>query len=156
MKTIITKRKSGSRRVQLELDVESKVEQHHEGSSDINAIIRKAEKVGRLPDPVLPGVYGDFSSAEDYHETQNRVIAAGDMFDALPADLRMEFGNDAGVMLEFVNNPDNVEEARKMGLVPPEEREPDVAAEAPKEPVAAPKEPKKPPEVPKAPAKPAE
>ncbi len=140
---ITSVRKNGTLRVQLQLDSESRVEQSHEGSTDINAIIRKAQKTGELPAPVGEGLYGDFSTAVDFHECQNRLIAADGMFMALPAELRKVFGNDAGSLLEFVNNPENLEEAQEMGLLPRKEKPaPDApppadAPPAPPEPPAA-------------------
>ncbi len=148
----ITERPNGTRRFSLELSSESKVEQNHKGSTDINAIIRKAQKVGHLPDPVLDGRYGDFTTARDYHETQNLLVAAQDMFMALPAEMRNNFANDPGLMLEFVNDPENLEEAQELGLVPrPDKVAPD-APVAPLEPGAAPLEPVDPPAAPSVPA----
>lgn len=151
----ISVRPNGTRRYALELDSESKVEQSHAGETDINAIIRKAQQVGHLPEPVAVGSYGDFADACDYHECQNKLLAADGMFMALPAELRKSFDNDAGAMLDFVNDPDNIEEAREMGLVPKPDRAPPDAPAAPLEPEAPPAEPVASPAVPVAPAEPA-
>ena len=60
--------------------------------------------------------YGDFSSVLEFQQAQNILIEAQDAFDALPASLRKRFDNDPAVMLEFIENPDNREEAEKLGL----------------------------------------
>lgn len=118
-KQTLSKRKSnGSRRVQLHMDTESRVEQHHVGETNINAIMAKYHKTGQLPDPVLHAVYGDFSNAEDFHTAHDKILGALEMFQQLPADIRTFFENDPAQLLGFVGDPDNLEEARKMGLVP--------------------------------------
>lgn len=147
----ITKRANGSRRVSLSLPTESHVEQTHVGSTNINAIMRKYRKTGELPPPREGGkLYGDFGAAEDYHTTQNRLIEANAQFMDMPSHLRTRFDNDAGLFFQFVNDPDNLEEAQEMGLIasdekplakigdpikPKEEEPPPPADPPPKEPV---------------------
>ncbi len=123
--TVITQRENGSRRVALELPTESHVEQTHVGSTNINAIVRKYRKTGELPPPRDGGeVYGDFAFAEDYHTAQNRLKEAEEQFMEMPSDLRTHFQNDPGLFFEFVNNPDNLEECRELGLLPKAEKTP--------------------------------
>lgn len=120
MAQLISKREeSGSRRVRTVMDSESKTEQHHANEVDINSIMRKYRKTGVLPEPSARGIYGDFAFAEDFHTTQNRVVAANELFNNLPSDIRTQFDNDAGAFLGFVNDPENADEAREMGLLPP-------------------------------------
>jgi phage internal scaffolding protein len=74
------------------------------------------------PDPHIferngRGQYGDFTSAEDFHQTMEKVTKARESFDSLDAQLRFRFGNDPGQLLSFLNNPQNKEEAIKLGLV---------------------------------------
>lgn len=93
-------------------------QQHFKDECDVNNILRKYETTGLLTH-VANGTpsYGDFSSVLDFQHAQNILIAAQDAFDALPASLRKRFDNDPAVMLEFIENPDNREEAEKLGLV---------------------------------------
>lgn len=99
-------------------DEPSMAQQHFKDECDVNNILRKYESTG-LVTHVANGTpsYGDFSSVLEFQEAQNILIEAQDAFDALPASLRKRFDNDPAVMLEFIENPDNREEAEKLGLV---------------------------------------
>jgi phage internal scaffolding protein len=47
----------------------------------------------------------------------NRVIAAQDEFEALPAQIRARFDNDPANLIEFLENENNRPEAEELGLV---------------------------------------
>ena len=96
----------------------SMAQQHFKDECDVNNILRKYESTG-LVTHVANGTpsYGDFSSVLEFQQAQNILIEAEDAFEALPASLRKRFDNDPAVMLEFIENPDNREEAEKLGLV---------------------------------------
>lgn len=96
----------------------SMAQQHFKDECDVNNILRKYESTG-LVTHVANGTpsYGDFSSVLEFQQAQNILIEAQDAFEALPASLRKRFDNDPAVMLEFIENPDNREEAEKLGLV---------------------------------------
>jgi len=66
------------------------------------------------------GEYGDFSGVPDYKEGLERIMAANEMFDSLPARLRDRFGNDPAKFIDFATNPENLDELRTMGLAPME------------------------------------
>lgn len=93
-------------------------QQHFKDECDVNNILRKYEATG-LVTHVANGTpsYGDFSSVLEFQQAQNILIEAQDAFDALPASLRKRFDNDPAFMLEFIENPDNREEAEKLGLL---------------------------------------
>lgn len=93
-------------------------QQHFKDECDVNTILRKYETTGLLTH-VANGTpsYGDFSSVLEFQQAQNILIEAQDAFDALPASLRKRFDNDPVVMLEFIENPDNREEAEKLGFI---------------------------------------
>jgi phage internal scaffolding protein len=74
-------------------------------------------RTGRLPELIdKQPSYGDFSSVVDYQEAMNIVKFAEFQFQNLPSNVRDRFGNSPEKFLEFVNNPDNVDEMIKMGL----------------------------------------
>lgn len=91
---------------------------------NINVIMKRFEKTGVL-DHVAKhqGQYGDFTEAVDYHTALNMLHSANDMFMSLPAQLRAQFNNDPGEFLAFANDPENEEEMRELGLLPPKPRE---------------------------------
>lgn len=84
---------------------------------DINTLMAKYINTGVMPQNVRTGQYGDFSSAEDYHAAQNILLNARAQFDALPSSVRDRFGNNPAKYLAFLHNPDNLEEARKLGVL---------------------------------------
>lgn len=95
----------------------SLAQQHFKDETDINNILRQFNVTGLLPESPLSPRYGDFSGISDYHTAMNRVIAAQDEFDALPAQIRARFDNDPSKLIEFLEDENNRPEAEKLGLV---------------------------------------
>lgn len=102
-------------------DEPSLTQQQFKEECDINNIIARYETTGLLTDPLHPGtrqpMFGDFSNVMDYQAAQNIVVRANEAFEALPAKLRDRFDNDPALMLEFLQDENNREEAVKLGLV---------------------------------------
>jgi phage internal scaffolding protein len=95
----------------------SLAQQHFKDECDINNILRQFNITGLLPESPLSPRYGDFTGIGDYHTALNRVIAAQDEFEALPAEIRARFGNDPAQLIEFLENSENRPEAEELGLV---------------------------------------
>lgn len=95
----------------------SLAQQHFKEECDINTILEKFNITGLLPQQTLSPRYGDFSGIGDYHTALNRVIAAQDEFEALPAPIRARFDNDPEKLIEFLENSENRPEAEALGLV---------------------------------------
>jgi len=95
----------------------SLAQQHFKDECDINNILRQFNVNGMLPQQTLSPRYGDFSGIGDYHTALNRVIAAQDEFEALPAQIRARFDNDPANLIEFLENEKNRPEAEELGLV---------------------------------------
>jgi phage internal scaffolding protein len=95
----------------------SLTQQHFKDETDINNILRQFNITGLLPEAPLSPRYGDFTGVVDYHSALNQVIAAEDQFMGLPATLRARFENDPALLIEFLNNPENLDEAISLGLV---------------------------------------
>jgi len=88
---------------------------------DINAIFKKYERCGQLPDMIVrEGRYGDFSAVPDYQEALEIVRHAEEQFTNLDVSIRNRFENDPVKFLEFVNDPKNIDEMDRMGLLTPE------------------------------------
>lgn len=96
----------------------SLTKQSHAKECDINQIMLKWQKTGMIDHRnVYQGQYGDFTNTpDDYHESMNAVISANEMFESLPAKIRLRFGNDPGQFLDFVGDPENADEMIKLGL----------------------------------------
>lgn len=144
MSTTVTKRANGTRRVQTVPEGDSRVEQHHRDRVNIVSIMERARKTGFMRQRIDQPRYGDFTSFEDFHDTQNRVLAAQAEFMTLPAKVRRRFDHDIGKMLDFIEDPENLQEAVELGLIAdPNPPAPPVAIGTPVAPVA-PEEPAEP------------
>jgi phage internal scaffolding protein len=95
----------------------SLAQQHFKDECDINNILRQFNITGQLPEQPLSPRYGDFTGIGDYHTALNKVIAAQDEFEALPAQIRARFDNDPANLIEFLENEKNRPEAEELGLV---------------------------------------
>lgn len=85
---------------------------------DVNRVMARFEQTGIVEHTnAHQGNYGDFLSApSSYHEAVQQVADAQQMFMSLPAKVRARFSNDPGYFLEFVEDPDNLDEMVRLGL----------------------------------------
>lgn len=112
--------------VHLPLEVPSdekvRTKQSFRKEADINFIMAKALKTGNLADPLVlqsrQVIFGDFASRPDFLQSQNRIAVFTSAFEGLPAKTRERFGNDPSRLIEFVRDPENQEEAIRLGLRP--------------------------------------
>ncbi len=80
---------------------------------DIDKIMQRFEQTGTISHlEKFQGVYADFSDF-DFQEQQNKLARGGEIFDALPAELRREFGQSAEAFFRYVNDPANAKDLRK-------------------------------------------
>lgn len=84
---------------------------------DINTIVKRFGLTGELPDVVKIPQSGDFTSVVDFKSAMDAIRSAEAGFMELPADLRARFENDPQRLMDFMENPGNLDEARKLGLV---------------------------------------
>jgi len=138
--------------VRFATDPVSMTHQSEAPQCDINTIMLKYQKTGVLNHVNrFEGRYADLTATPtDYHESMNAVLAAQEMFEALPSSIRKRFHNDPGAYVEFVSNPENAEEMIRLGLATARQGASDVIEDPtpPKKPKAAPAaspEPKDPP-----------
>lgn len=106
--------------------------------SDINTIVRRFHLTGELPTNIRMPEYGDFTSVNDFHTALNAIAKANESFDAMPAEVRARFHNDPAEFVEFCSDSRNLDEARKLGLVPEKELAQAQALAIPKTPPAEP------------------
>lgn len=118
-----------------------RTQQHHAASVDIRNILMAAKK-GIPIESVAWGEprYGDFSNVESYVEARQRIAETNEQFEKLPALVRSRFKNDPQLLIKFLQNPDNLEEAIEMGIVPKpikaDQAEPKAPLDPPKEPAS--------------------
>ena len=92
-------------------------EQHHKDACNINLILQDYQRTGFLRHRKnQQGVYADVE-CQDFQQAMQIVTEAQRMFSELPAAIRKRFDHDPGQFLEFVNDPENAEEAEKLGII---------------------------------------
>ena len=132
MKTTISKRSNGTKRVQITCEGKGRTEQKHKKDVDINQIMLKASKTGMLPLAKGSPMYGDFTNAQDFQDCLERIQSADQAFMDLPADIRKKFYNDPANLIAYINDPQNEQEAIELGLLPsPGNQQPEDAIVAP-------------------------
>lgn len=94
----------------------SRTKQEFAAECDLNTIMARYTQTGELPAGMV-GTYGDFSEVPDYLEAQIIIARADAQFSALPAEVRARFENDPAKFLDFVHDPDNLEELQKLGML---------------------------------------
>lgn len=127
----ITKRANGSKRVRTVNDLPTRTQQHLKEKVNVNSIIAKYRKTG-LIDHVRknPGVYLELTELPDYQTAMETIVRAQSTFETIPANLRLRFNNDPKMLIDFLSDDKNYEEASKLGLVVP--RPPKTPVELPK------------------------
>lgn len=96
----------------------SLTQQHFKDETDINVLLERFRITGQMPEGVKMPTYGDFEGVADYHTAANAIAEAHESFEMLPAQIRKRFSNDPAKFIDFCSNPDNRQEAERMGLVP--------------------------------------
>ena len=94
--------------------------QEFKDDADLNSIMRKFQKSDAIDHfAKYQGEYGGIGPA-NLQQAMNTVITAQTMFDELPSSVRNRFSNSPQDFLEFVQNPDNYQEAQELniGLAP--------------------------------------
>jgi phage internal scaffolding protein len=88
---------------------------------DINNVVRRYLGNGVLQStPTMSQAraqYGDFTQITDYHTACNIVVQAQASFNMLPANIRSRFDNDPGKFIKFLEEPKNLDEAKKLGII---------------------------------------
>lgn len=87
---------------------------------DINLIMARYRKTGVLPESALSAAarYGDFSQVPDFMEMRHKIIAAEEVFAALPAEVRKQFNNDPGAFIDAADTVEGRALMVKLGLGP--------------------------------------
>lgn len=105
----------------------NKVDQTGAEALDLNLVMKRFEKTGKLAELIKLGVqsaqggfYGDFTSAPEFQDALNITIKAQEQFAALDAKVRNRFDNDPAKFLAFVGDAKNVDEMETLGLLKPE------------------------------------
>lgn len=102
---------------------EDKTQQKFENESNINTIMSKYNNNVdilnaslRMQGATRQPQYGDFTNIPDFMTANQMIIDANNAFMQLPAKLREKFANDPSKLISWLENPDNNDEAIKLGL----------------------------------------
>lgn len=92
--------------------------QSDRADADINTIIARYLKTGVIP-PSTKGepFYGDVSEFSGLADSLIKIQEADRLFMSYPAAIRERFDNDKVNFIEFLENPDNRDEAIELGLI---------------------------------------
>lgn len=105
------------KRVQVVFTKPSRTKQSFRDACDVKKIIERHRSTGRMPVARGQAQFGDFGVIPDYQEALNVVIRAEQSFAVLPSRVRERFSNDPALLLSFLADDKNREEAEKLGLV---------------------------------------
>ena len=101
---------------------DGRTKQGFKDQTDINVILKKAQRTGSLSHLQKHGAhYADYSDVPDLLEAHRRIKAGQAVFEELPSALRSEFGNDQFEFFKFVNDPANSD---RLGELLPQLAEP--------------------------------
>jgi len=96
----------------------SMTDQSQAAATDINNIVKQYLKTG--DEAYLKrraGQYADLTQIGDLAESLTQIELANEAFMELPSDLRLKLGNDPVQFIEWINDPQNVDEAVKHGFL---------------------------------------
>lgn len=104
-----------------------RTQQQFKDQCDINNILKSYQETGTInhlnPNKALFTEFMEIPT-HDFLDAMNIVAYAKSSFEQLPAHVRSRFENDPAKLVEFCNNPNNLDEAIKLGLAiqpPPQE-----------------------------------
>lgn len=108
-------------------------QQHFAESADINVLARRfGLDKGPIPPVALnPDYFGDLSDVPDLRTALDIINDAREKFNQLDPKLRGRFHNSMAELWDFIHDPDNADEAVRLGLL---FRPPDPTAKGPEKP----------------------
>lgn len=109
-------------------DDPSLTQQQFADEADINTIVDRFMKTGHIPTPTSMPQYIDYEGVFDFQTAMNAVRQADENFMRMDAKVRARFHNSPQEFLEFFANPDNTDEAVRLGLAVPTAKPKDVSS----------------------------
>lgn len=114
---IIEIRANGTKRVATVNTEPAKTDPSYLKETDVNHIIQKFTKTGQITHITRKkGSFADVSNATDLLTALQTIQHSKNMWSQLPEKIQDRFGTPQK-LLKFLNNPDNMEEAAKLGLL---------------------------------------
>lgn len=101
---------------------EAITKQSFAGACDVNEVMRRWEVTGVLDHVnTAQAIYLDCAGPDGLQDMFSRVADAEAKFMELPSEVRALVDNDASRFVEYLTNPENLEECRRVGILPKEE-----------------------------------
>lgn len=94
----------------------TRTQQQFKDECDINVILERFGVTGVLPQSVKTPLQEDFLEATTFQEALHVMMQAEDAFMQMRSDVRKKFDNDPALFVDWVSDPKNLDEARKLGL----------------------------------------
>ncbi len=92
---------------------DGRTKQSFKDETDIEKIMARADVTGTISHLAkYEGVYADFSDF-DFHRQNNMLARGGEIFAALPAEIRKEFRQSPADFFAYVNDPSNANDLRE-------------------------------------------
>ncbi len=92
---------------------DGRTKQSFKDETNIEKIMARADVTGTISHLAkYEGVYADFSDF-DFHTQNNMLAKGGEIFAALPAEIRKEFSQSPAKFFKYVNDPANIDDLRK-------------------------------------------
>lgn len=95
---------------------ETKTQQQFRDEVDINTIVERFGVTGEMPPQINFPTEQEFEETFDFQTAMNTIVKAQESFMTLPAKARARFNNDPQQFMEFIHDPENQEEAIKLGM----------------------------------------
>lgn len=94
---------------------DGRTKQAFKNSTDINMILKKAQKTGSLAHAMKydSAVYGEFENY-DLLEAFDKLGRAQTIFNELPSEIRKDFDQDALKFAKFASDPENVDRLKEL------------------------------------------
>jgi hypothetical protein len=96
---------------------------------DINVVMRRCASGDTSLNQPITGVFADVSDIGDFSTCMSKMLDARRNFEALPSAIRKRFGNDPALLISFLSDSANDEEAIRLGLKVKHETPPPVKVE---------------------------
>lgn len=108
-----------SERVTHPIGGPSLTQQHQKDETDINKMSAKLMRARAAGNPTGRKPFFGVIPSETFHEMLNKVTDIDNQFRRLPGKVRFRFRNNPEMLLRFLEDSTNLDEAVKLGLVNP-------------------------------------
>lgn len=118
---------SKKKRVTIDCSQDGMTQKEFAHQTDINRLMSRYARTGTLPMNPNRGMFADVSGIGSYQESLDFVKQANKDFERLDYNIRRKFNNNPQELIDFLKDENNINEARKLGLVEPERPKKDTA-----------------------------